>query len=236
MDAKELLRIYNRKYAAVYDKSFLLGENFRECTEYETSLIGAFLRSGRSWLDVACGTGYFLSRFPGVERCGLDLSPAMLEQARRANPGVPLVEADYRVDIAEWRDRWDLVSCMWYAYCYAGSVTGVETVVRNLAMWTAPEGTCFLPACDPDVLCKTKIPYRPPPDSSDGRLEVTAVVWNWIDEPSGKRHTGLIAPHLDHLVALFESHFRDVRVHTYPPFQADCLQSRRAIIARMKRS
>ncbi len=235
MDADAIRRLYDREYAAAYDASYLLGDNFRECTEYELSLIEGFLRSARSWLDVACGTGYFLSRFAGVERCGLDLSPAMLAQVRQANPGVTFVEGDYRVDRPEWHDCWDLVSCMWYAYCYAGSVSEIETVVRNLAAWTAPDGVCFLPVCDPDVLCKTRIPYRPAADSSDGRLEVTAVVWNWIDEPSGKRHAGLVAPHVDCLVALFELLFRDVHLHTYPAFRSDCLESRKAIIARRKR-
>jgi SAM-dependent methyltransferase len=235
MDAAEVCRIYDEDYAAIYDESFLLGPHFRECTEFENSLIGSFLRHAQSWLDVACGTGYFLSRFPTVHRCGLDIAPAMLQQAARANPGVCLVEGDYREARPEWHGQWELVSCMWYAYCYAGSVSDVETVVRNLAGWTATGGTCFLPVCDPDVLCKTKLPYRPPADSDDGFLEVTAIVWNWIDEPSGRRHTGLVAPHLDHLVALFESVFEEVEVLVYPAFQADCLQSRKAIVARMKR-
>src|SRR5262249_25451009 len=155
----------------MYDASFLLGPNFLECTEYEASLIAGFLCSASSWLDVACGTGYFLSRFPEVHRCGLDLSPAMLEKARLANRDVLFVEGDYRVNRPEWENQWDVVSCMWYAYCYAGSMSGVETLVRNLAAWTSPDGVCFLPVCDPDVLCKTSIPHRPPADSSDGRLE-----------------------------------------------------------------
>jgi SAM-dependent methyltransferase len=236
MGATELLGLYDREYAAVYNDRFLLGKNFRECTAYEASLVGQLLRPAAAWLDVACGTGYFLSRFPNVERCGLDLSPAMLEQARLANPGVTLFDGDYRIPMPKWHDRWDLVSCMWYSYCYAGSVSGVEAVVRNLAAWTAPHGTCFLPVCDPDILCKTRIPQHPPADSNDGRLEITAVVWNWVDEPSGRRHNGLIAPQIAYLVALFESLFRHVQVHTYPAFQDDCLQARKAIIARMKLS
>jgi SAM-dependent methyltransferase len=235
MNAREVIGVYDHEYAAAYDATFLLGKNFRECTAYEMSLVADLLQSARTWLDVACGTGYFLSHFPNVERCGLDLSQAMLEQARRSNPGVPLIEGDYLNDVPEWHDRWDLVSCMWYAYCYAGTVADVETVVRNLAAWTAPHGTCFLPICDPNVICKTGIPYRPPADSPEGRLEIPAVVWNWIDEPSGKRHSGLIAPHVDHLLALFESLFHDVEIHAYPTFREDCLQSRSAIIARVKR-
>jgi SAM-dependent methyltransferase len=235
VNAREIINLYDREYAETYDATFLLGKNFRECTLHELELIGGFLGVAKSWLDVACGTGYFLSHFPNIERCGLDLSPAMLEQARQANPGVAFIQGDYRVDISDWHGRWDFVSCMWYAYCYAGSLADVETLIRNLASWTAPRGTCFLPICNPDVLCKTKVPYRPPADSPEGRLEIPAIVWNWIDEPSGRRHDGLIAPHIDHLATLFESFFREVEVYHYPQFEADCLQSRSALIARDKR-
>ena len=230
------MRLYDREYASTYNGKVLLGPDFKECTLYELSLLKAFLVSSRSWLDVACGTGYFLSRFPEVVRSGLDLAPAMLEQARIANPGATFVEADYRIDIADWHGRWDLVSCMWYAYCYADSVAEVETVMRNLIAWTAPNGTCFVPVFDPDILCKTHISYRPAADSDDGRLEVTGVVWNWIDEPSGRRHTGLIAPHLELLKGLFEPFFRDVRLDVYPRFSRDCLAARKAIIATSKLS
>ncbi|MHC5820258.1 MAG: methyltransferase domain-containing protein [Nostoc sp.] len=41
---------------------------------------------GAKWLEVACGTGYFLSCFPEIERAGLDISPAMLKVAKQANP------------------------------------------------------------------------------------------------------------------------------------------------------
>lgn len=234
MNGDEVRRIYDEEYAAAYEENFLLGPQFRECTEYEVSLIGDLFQHGKGWLDVACGTGYFLSRFSVVDRAGLDISPAMLEQARRANPGVAFVEGDYREARPEWRDKWGLVSCMWYAYCYAGSVAGVERVVQNMVEWTAPDGTCFLPACDPDVLCKTAIPYQPSADSDDGRLEVTAIVWNWVDEPSGRRHTGLIAPAIAHLAGLFRHAFGEVEVLRYPVFKSDCLQSRKAIIARGK--
>lgn len=234
MKREEVLRLYDRDYSAIYDDSFVLGDNFRECAEFEVEIISDLLRGTENWLDVACGTGYFLSRFPNLERAGLDISPAMLEVARRANPGVSFYEQDFREDRAEWVDSWDLVSCMWYAYCYADSVSEVDTVVKNLASWTSPEGTLFLPVCDPNVICKTEIPSHPPADSDDGRLLISGVVWSWIDEPSGRRHTNLVAPNLDHLSQILEKHFSEVELLQYPRFQADCLEARKAFIARGK--
>lgn len=231
MNGEEVIRIYDEQYAELYDGRFLLGPGFAECTTYEIGLLDALLKTARSWLDVACGTGYFLSQFPGIERCGLDISPGMLARARRANAEVTLVEGDYRDDMPQWHGRWEVVSSMWYAYCYASSVRGVEKVVRNMIQWTAPGGTCFLPVCDPDVLSKTRLPYRPPADSKDGRLEITAVIWNWIDEPPGRQHIGLVAPLIQHMRELFMPFFGRVEVIAYPAFKDDCLAARNAIIA-----
>jgi len=234
MDRASVLQIYDDQYAAVYNECFLLGDDFRECTSYESSLLRSQIDESTSWLDVACGTGYFLSLFPRIVRCGLDIAPAMLKLARTANPGAHFVEGDYRSDFPEWRDQWSLVSCMWYAYSYAGSIWDVERVFGNLAAWTAPGGSCFVPLCDPDVLAKTQIPHRPPADSTDGELEVTAIIWNWTDLPFGKQHKGLIAPHTEHILGIFRPLFSDVSVHVYPAFERDCLTSRKAILAKGK--
>jgi SAM-dependent methyltransferase len=236
MRREDVVRLYDRDYAAIYDESFLTGEHFRESTEFEVELIKEILGDRKTWLDVGCGTGYLLSRFPRVERFGLDLSPAMLEIASKANPGVGFCNHDFRDDVKEWRNRWDLVSCTWFAYCYVDTVTEVESVLGNMARWTSPGGTCFLPVCDPDVLCKTKVPYSPPADSDDGSLSITGVVWTWTDLPSGRKHVDLVAPHLAHMVRLLEQWFSDVRLIDYPAFTSDCLAARRAIIATGKLS
>lgn len=236
MDKSKILSLYDNVYAATYNRDYLLGENFRECTEYEISLIKSFLKTGNNWLDVACGTGYFLSRFPTVERAGLDISPAMLDQARRSNPGVTFVEGDYLVDYPEWYNKWDIVSCMWYAYAYSGCMSGVENLVRNMAAWTSQQGVCFLPICTPEVLCGSPIQRYPTAYSQDGRLEITGVIWNWVDEPSGRVHEGLIAPQVSYVLEMFKTLFVEAHVHSYPGFLADCLPSRAAIIAHTKRS
>ncbi len=60
------------------------------------------LQPGELVLDVGCGTGYLLReivrRFPGVEGAGLDLTPAMIEQARDKAAGLPSL----RFACADW--------------------------------------------------------------------------------------------------------------------------------------
>lgn len=60
VNKEQVLRIYDEGYSDLYDESFLLGPNFAECTAHEIGLLGGLLKTARSWLDVACGTGYFL--------------------------------------------------------------------------------------------------------------------------------------------------------------------------------
>ena len=86
MRRDEIIAVYDDDYARSYEEKFLLSPETRADSEHELQLLRGFLASGVNWLDVACGTGYFLSHFPEVERAGCDLSPAMLRRARQANP------------------------------------------------------------------------------------------------------------------------------------------------------
>src|SRR5438094_6105666 len=115
MNRAEIVQLYDDAYAATYEEAFLLSPLNRSDTAQELELLRGFLRAGVSWLDVACGTGYFLRHFPRVMRVGFDLSPAMLRLARAGSPDILLLERDFREPMPEWRNRWGLVSCMWYA-------------------------------------------------------------------------------------------------------------------------
>jgi len=146
MNREEVERLYDARYARSYSERFLLSDITRPDAEFEITVLRRLLAAGASWLDVACGTGHFLSKFPQAARAGLDVSPDMLEIARKANPGVTFHQGDFRDDIPEWCDRWGLVSCMWYAYGLVDSLREIRTVMGNLAAWTSPDGTCFVPS------------------------------------------------------------------------------------------
>jgi SAM-dependent methyltransferase len=236
MRREDIRELYDQEYAELYNERFLLGEAYNQTTEYEISLLQELLRHAESWLDVACGTGYILSQFPRVRRAGLDLSPAMIEVARRENPDVNFVLGDFLDNRPEWHGRWDLVSCMWQAYTYVDTTHDVFRLVENLAAWTAEGGSCFLPICDMEVLCGHEIPFSRWLDTLDGTLQIDAVVWSCL-EPSGRKHVNLIAPHRDLFVREFEKYFCEVTLLNYPHTNRDAVGSRpRAVIAKGRSS
>src|SRR5262245_40609985 len=116
MTLDEVLETYDGGYAERYNQQYLFrdDEGLSVKTGFEVKLLRHLMQNARSWLDVACGTGYFLKNACGPsvrERVGLDVSPAMLAQARAANPDVDFVQADYREAQPAFENRWDFTSC-----------------------------------------------------------------------------------------------------------------------------
>jgi len=238
MDKKDVLEIYNDDYAQSYNQKFLLNNLSKIDADFEQETIRKLLGEigeGVKWLDVACGTGYFLSRFPNIERAGLDISPAMLKVAKQANPNALFVQGDYRDKRPQWEGKWDLVSCMWWAYSYVESLSELEKVVENFAHWTSKRGICFLPVCDPAELGagELKLPYTSKNiGEAGGYCRFEGVIWSWIDEEAEKHHLALLAPQVEYMVNLFKNYFEQVEVIEYPLVKG---AQRKAIIARYKK-
>jgi trans-aconitate methyltransferase len=137
MKRNEVLDTYDEEYAATYNERFLLNKR-QVVSDHEIEIVKQLLVPGGRWLDVGCGTGYVLSRFPDVPRAGFDLAPAMLDLARKENPDALFIkEGDFLDDVPEWHGQWALVTCMWYAYCLVETMADVERVIKNLAHWTS---------------------------------------------------------------------------------------------------
>lgn len=212
MKIRQVLETYNDRYAEEYDRTFLLDEQWASNSIlFQLELLGAQLKGARTWLDVACGTGFVLSRFPEVERTGLDISPAMLKMARGRNPGVTIHEGNYLDEHPEFAGRFDVVSCMWWAYCMVETMTQIEQLVGNLALWTSEGGIVFLPLCNPQKFdtSRIKIPYVD--ETVPGRIMITGITWTWIQE-NGARHDDVVSPQVEHMVWMFEKHFAQVEV------------------------
>jgi SAM-dependent methyltransferase len=212
MKPDELIRLYDAEYAASYDHTFLERFPHDADTRHELELIRSMLAPGASWLDVACGTGYFLSRFPDVDRAGLDLSPAMLELARERNPGIDIRRHNFLKPLPEWNDRFDLVSSMWYAYGMVDSVDEISQLIANLAAWTAPTGTCFIPVADPNLVAQIELPERRPYGpvvESPGEITITGIMWSLFEE-KGKAHRHMISPSVWWMRDELALHFEDV--------------------------
>lgn len=232
MDRTDVLRVYDDDaFAAAYNERFLLSPWAKHGADFELALLRDLLVDGARWLDVGCGTGWVLSQFPEVDRAGLDLSPAMLAEARAANPDIPLHHGDFTHDVEAFHGAFDVVSNMWMAYCYLESMPEVEALVANLVRWTAPGGTVFLPSVIDleDLRPHVQVPYEEFPDVWHGRIALTGYNWTW-EEPNGNVNANMMAVHVGHFVRLLEPHFERIEVVRYPVFEPGGV-SRKAVVA-----
>jgi SAM-dependent methyltransferase len=223
MTKAEVLQTYDESYAQRYNQAFLTNpeHRFLAKTQFEIEILKRLTSQAQSWLDVACGTGYFLQHArgnPQLKCAGLDLSPAMLAQARRANPDANFVEADYLRPQPSFVDRWDVTSCMWGAYGLQEQIADVETLVENLAKWTKPNGTCFMPIFNLALFEER----RQRGDLMAGvEVDIDRHSWSFI-EPDGKTHRSMLAPPVPMMVAMFERNFGSIETFTYPdPYEKD---------------
>jgi SAM-dependent methyltransferase len=216
MNRDEIVRLYDEGYAAVYEREFLLAPLVRSDTEAELALLKEFLTPGTTWLDAACGTGFFLRHFPQIERAGIDVAPAMLELAKQGNDGVPLLLHDFRDPLPEWNDRWGLTSCMWYAYGLVDTIRDMLKLIENMWAWTAPSGTCFMPLADPRLITGVDLPFQATTQNS-GKVMITGLIWSYVEDEGRKVHSHMLAPNIEFMVGQFEALFRNVEVVRYPP-------------------
>lgn len=97
----------------------------------------------RKLLDVACGTGVHLSHLRAwyaVE--GIELSPWMLEVARRRLPDVPLHQYDMRhFDLGR---RFDAVTCLFSAIGYMRTVGELRRAIATMARHVLPGGVVII--------------------------------------------------------------------------------------------
>ena len=233
--ADDVRRLYDERYAASYDRKFLETDPIDADTRHQLELVGSLLRPGDRWLDAACGTGYFLARFPDVERAGFDVSPAMIALARGRNPGVDLRLHDLRDPLPEWRERFGLVSCMWYAYSLVDTLDEIAQVLANFADWTAPDGRWFIPLADPDLIAGVAIPDGFPWVFSGGEMRINGIVWSFVEDEEGetKRHRHLVSPSIAWMREEAGRHFETIEIVHFP--QVAEMAPRPALVASGRR-
>ncbi len=229
---RQVLDLYDDRYAGTYEDRFLRGELAAVDAAFEVQALGSLLLPGRSWLDVACGTGYFLSKFPSHLRAGLDLSPDMLRRAQAANPGVSFREADFRAPQDDWNEQWDVVSCMWYAYTLVESMNDVLCVLDNLVRWIAPGGDLFLPVADPRLISGCELPYHDATTPWQGQVHITGILWSYTEDDGTKRHGHLVTPHIELIQETLGPYFQEVELLSYPPAIPGWTGVRRALVGR----
>lgn len=85
-----------KKYAEVYEMMYHTFINYNEEYDFYSGKLKKY--NCHSLFEPGCGTGSLANRFikTGFDYTGLDLNKAMLEIARRKNPGVDFFETDMR--------------------------------------------------------------------------------------------------------------------------------------------
>jgi SAM-dependent methyltransferase len=222
MKIEQVLETYDEAYAEAYNQAFITDIHSQTKTQHELKILTQLLSEKGTearWLDVACGTGYYLSCFPEIQRSGLDISPAMLNITRRKNPNIPLIPGNFRDKSLVEKGEWDVISSMWWAYSFAESISEIETLIENIFDWLTDDGVCFMPICNPAKNLysgQTTIPYVATEDAPayGGKILVTGVIWSWI-EASGKRHDNMLVPQMEYMVELFKKHFQSVEIVEY---------------------
>jgi len=120
------------KSAEFYDAIYSW-KNYAEEVELAEGYIAQYKKSsGKTLLEVACGTGqhaqYFQKDFQ-VE--GLDLDPELLKIARKRCPMMKFYEADMvAFDLGK---QYDVVTCLFSSIGYTETVEKLNTAMKNIA-------------------------------------------------------------------------------------------------------
>lgn len=222
MNKEEIINLYDKSYAETYNYRFLTEEPTVTKTVDELKVIQTLLKlfDSSNWLDIACGTGFYLSQFPDHKRVGLDLSPDMLEVAKSRNKEVLFYNNDYKNGHTFEADQFDVITSLWWAYTFVDKIDEIDVLISNIRKWLKPDGICFLPVCDisRNLLLSTNniFPYYPSPTTPvyGGMHRMEAVIWSYFEE-NGKIHRNLLVPHIDKMKEMFNKHFNFVEIITY---------------------
>ena len=99
--------------------------------------------SGKSLLDVACGTGLhiqYLKEHFYVE--GLDICEELLEVARESNPDVAFHQGDMMsFDLGK---KFDVVTCLFSSIGYAKRLEGLRLALRSMISHLLPNGLLII--------------------------------------------------------------------------------------------
>ena len=207
---------YGAGPASRYEEVWQLNEVWAPEAEHYVATIGDLLAGAANWLDVGCGTGYFLSCFPDVDRAGIDLSPAMLERARAQNPSArELREGDISIDVPEWHGRWELVTSTGQAWGYLSTMDEIEQAAHNMAGWTAVGGTLMIQPPDLTDLSGHRLEYDFSGEpKAVGTAVITGAIWSYQDEQH--YHQNQIWPSLDQWVGWLAHDFEHIEIFNWP--------------------
>jgi len=137
------------KSTALYD-DYHCFINFPAQAAHLREMIEERRPNARTLLDVACGTANHLKELRNrFEVEGADITPGMLEVARRKCPGVPF----HLTDMAELslEKTFDVVTCLFSSVSYVKTLPRLHEAIARMASHVAPGGLLMIePFFGPD--------------------------------------------------------------------------------------
>ncbi|WP_336515881.1 class I SAM-dependent methyltransferase [Pollutibacter soli] len=227
---------YNDKYASVYDSIWITNDFIGGEVQHNVNKVGEILTKDMKWLDCGCGTGYLLSKFPGYQRAGFDLTPAMLNQAGQVNKDLLFLrQKNILEDEPEWHNQWDLITCTGQPWSYLDTIHDIEKVAGHLAAYTKKGGTCMIAIIDIADYIKAPnyhsfhyyhdIPVNVP--------VITSIIWDLKEEDA--YHQAIIFPSADQWIRWMGKYFKKIEVSYYALPSPPIYVPRKVLICTEKR-
>jgi SAM-dependent methyltransferase len=134
-------------FIAVSDKLGRYEETRREC-EQIAALLG--LERGARILDAGCGFGRTVGVFLelGFDAVGVDISPAVIAEAERRNPGPTYLVHDLTEPLPDEVERFDAIVNVYSSFGYGETVADDEAVLRTWHGALKPGGALVMELSD----------------------------------------------------------------------------------------
>jgi len=134
-------------FIAMSDKLGRYEETRREC-EQIVALLG--LEPGARILDAGCGFGRTVGVFAelGFDAVGVDISPAVIEEARKHNPGPEYLVHDLTEPLPDEVERFDAVVNVYSSFGYGATVEDDAAVLRTWRDALKPGGALVMELSD----------------------------------------------------------------------------------------
>ena len=225
---------YDEQYAEMYNDIWYKNPVWKVEGKFHIQTIAELIKPEGTWLDVGCGTGFLLSNFPDCNRMGLDLSEAMLKQAKKCNPDVRFVQQSMAEENSALEGAFDLVTCTGQPWSYLTSMDTIEKAVSNLAKWTAKDGKCMLTPIDiSDVMDHQLSPVYDLSGVPNETPIITGILWDYKELDTV--YHNCLSPNLDQWIRWFSVHFHKVEIFRWPHEPEFLLIPRRVIVCSEKR-
>ena len=205
MKAKE---IYGDAYAPAYEDLYIRHPQWKPKHQFNIDMINALLTPFGNWLDVCCGQGWHLSKFPERRRIGIDASEAQLARARQRNPGIELIHSDVTEFEFDSPQQFDLVTSFWGSYCYLASSDEIFALFDKMIQWTAPGGSLYLELIVPETVTEFNDgSFSPLTGTKVTRSDASSIEWQFHDV--GGIHD-MVSPRIESILAHVAPNFDSV--------------------------